>query len=291
MHHGLSRTTPRCGADGRRAFVGSEACVRFGVCECARTRIVSAVNGPLEDVVAEAVRIADAAREQGALVRVIGGVAVRLHCPSMPPQLQRIYGDIDLATPTGMTRQTETLMADLGYVADEQFNAVHGQRRLIVDDPVQRRRIDIFVGEFELCHAIPITERLALDPLTIPLAELLLTKLQVVQANFKDLQDMWALLLEHPVGDRDDETINGAFIARLLADNWGLWRTATGTIGKLRARLEADSGLDAEQRRAISQRLDELTARIDGERKSLRWRTRAKVGERVRWYAEPEEIE
>ena len=82
-----------------------------------------------------------------------------------------------------------------------------------------------------------------------------------------------------------------ARFARLLAGDWGLWRTATGTIDKLRARLEADSGLDAEQQRVISQRLDELTARIDGERKSLRWRTRAKVGERVRWYAEPEEIE
>jgi hypothetical protein len=124
-----------------------------------------------------------------------------------------------------------------------------------------------------------------------PRAELLLTKLQVVEANLKDLKDMWALLLEHPVAEGDDETINGPFIARLLAGDWGLWRTATGTIDKLRVRLATDSGLEAEQQRVIAERLDTLSAGIDDAQKSLRWRTRAKVGERVRWYAEPEGID
>jgi hypothetical protein len=245
---------------------------------------------PLEDIVAEARRIADAARERDSLVRVLGGAAVRIHCPSMPPSLQRSYGDIDLATPARTTSQTDSLMQELGYVGDREFNAIQTYR-MVFADPVRRRRIDVFVGEFRLCHVIPITERLALDPLTIPLAELLLTKLQVVEANLKDLKDMWALLLEHPVGEGDDETINGPFIARLLAGDWGLWRTSTGTIDKLRARLATDSGLQAEEQRVITGRLDDLSAAIDGASKSLRWRTRARVGERVRWYEEPEEID
>jgi Uncharacterised nucleotidyltransferase len=248
------------------------------------------MSEPLDDIVAEARRIADAARERDALVRVLGGAAVRLHCTYMPPSLQRTYGDIDLATPARTTSQTDSLMQDLGYVGDREFNAIQAQR-MVFADPVRRRRIDVFVGEFRLCHVIPITDRLALDPLTIPLAELLLTKLQVVEANLKDLKDMWALVLEHPVGEGDDETVNGPFIASMLAGDWGLWRTATGTLDKLRVRLATDSGLEAEQQQVISERLDTLSARIDDERKSLRWRTRAKVGERVRWYEEPEEIE
>ena len=248
------------------------------------------MSEPLEDIVAEARRIADAARAQDALVRVLGGAAVRLHCEAMPVSLQRAYGDIDLATPARTTRQTDGLMVSLGYVGDREFNAVQAQR-MVFADPVRRRRIDVFVGEFRLCHVIPISERLALDPLTIPLAELLLTKLQVVEANLKDLKDMWALLLEHPVGEGDDETINGPFVAGLLARDWGLWRTATGTIEKLRARLATDSGLDAGQQRVIEDRLGELSVRIDAAEKGLRWRARAKVGERTRWYDEPEEIE
>jgi hypothetical protein len=248
------------------------------------------MSEPLEDIAAEARRIADAARERDALVRVLGGAAVRIHCAYMPPPLQRAYGDIDLATPARTASQTDSLMQDLGYVGDREFNATQ-THRMVFADPVRRRRIDVFVGEFRLCHVIPITERLALDPLTIPLAELLLTKLQVVEANLKDLKDMWALLLEHPVAEGDDETINGPFIARLLAGDWGLWRTATGTIDKLQVRLATDSGLEAEQQRVIAERLDTLSAGIDDAQKSFRWRTRAKVGERVRWYAEPEEID
>ena len=37
-------------------------------------------------------------------------------------------------------------------------------------------------------------------------------------------------------------------------------------------------------------RLDDLRIRVDEEPKSPRWRIRARVGERVKWYEEPEEV-
>ena len=47
-----------------------------------------------------------------------------------------------------------------------------------------------------------------MEPLTIPLAELFLTKAQIVQMNRKDVLDLLALLLDHEVGPGDAETIN-----------------------------------------------------------------------------------
>jgi hypothetical protein len=247
-------------------------------------------DGPLEDIVAEGRRIAEAAVRVGVLLRLIGGVAVCLHArDGVHPSLARSYGDIDLATTRDDGRATRQLLESLGYEPNERFNALNGSERLVFYDVAHRRQLDVFVGEFSMCHALPITERLELDTQTVPLAELLLTKLQIVRLNGKDVRDTLALLVEHEVGDGDDDTINAAFIASLLARDWGLWRTARGSIETVAAALP-ESGLSESEQALVTDRLKRLADRIEGEPKSRRWRTRARVGERVRWYQEPEEI-
>jgi hypothetical protein len=78
-----------------------------------------------------------------------------------------------------------------------------------------------------------LRERLMLTILTIPLAELFLEKMQIFQINEKDIVDTMMLLAEHPIGESDDETISAPVIAKVLAGEWGFWRTVTGNMEKL----------------------------------------------------------
>jgi hypothetical protein len=242
------------------------------------------------DVVEEAARLTDAATAEGVLLRVLGGVAIALHAPAgLPAALRRSYGDIDLVTTPKRGREALRFLQAMGYESNERFNAMNGHERLVLYDRAHARQIDVFVGQFRMCHRIPIAQRLTLEPRTIPLAELLATKLQIVELNAKDLGDVYAILVEHDVAEHDVETVNSAWLGRLAAGDWGVWRTFRGSIETARARL-ADVELSAAQHALIDERLARLWARIEQEPKSLRWRSRARIGDRVRWYDEPEEI-
>ncbi len=242
------------------------------------------------DVVVEATRLVDAANAAGCTVRVMGGVAVSLHAHGgVHPALRRTYRDIDLVAAKKQGKPTLKLLEAAGYEANERFNAMNGGRRLVVYDMQNGRQLDVFVGDFEMCHKIPIAQRLHEDPVTIPLAELLLTKLQVVNTNHKDVLDICAILLDHEIGDKDEDTVNVKYIASLLAGDWGLWRTTRGTIETTRAALP-ELDLSADERAVIDGRLTELWERVEAEPKSFRWRSRAKVGDRTKWYEDPEEI-
>jgi len=151
------------------------------------------------------------------------------------------------------------------------------------------RQLDLFVDTFEMCHKIPIAARLELDPVTVPLAELLLTKLQIVRLNDKDLKDTVALLLEHEISDGDVDTVNASYIANLCARDWGLWRTCTLSIERAGAMLER-LDVSVEERTLVRERLGVLGSRIEAEPKSQRWKLRSRIGERIRWYQEPEEV-
>ena len=141
---------------------------------------------PLADIEQEAAALLDAA-EPALGLRLLGGLGVRMQAPGgLHPAFARDYGDIDLAVPRRRGHRAERFLTEMGYAADGVFNATNGDRRLLFHDPATGRRVDVFVGRFEMCHTIPIMDRLDVEPRTIPLAELLLTKLQVVQLTGKD---------------------------------------------------------------------------------------------------------
>jgi hypothetical protein len=248
-----------------------------------------AAEAPLADIVAEAERILSAAEARGVLVRLIGGLAVQIQVEAMPPALARPYGDIDMATIRREGRAVADLLTGLGYEAARQFNALNGDRRLLFHDRPNARKLDVFVESFHLSHSIPITERIQLEPRTIPLAELMLTKLQVYELTDKDVRDMAALLVSFPVGDQDGGAINADVIAALTADDWGLWRTSTLNLERVREGV-GGLGLDPSEQQLVLDRLDALSARIEETPKSRRWRLRARVGERRRWYEVPDEV-
>jgi hypothetical protein len=242
----------------------------------------------LADPVAEARQLISLAAEEGLVMRALGGVAVYLQSDDGQPRLVRSLKDIDLAVARGRGKAASRVLAQAAYVADEMFNALRGSRRLLYHDPRNGRHVDVFVGEFSMCHELPLTERLGRDPLTVPREELLLSKLQVVELTGNDQADIYNLLYHHDVGEREDAGISSPFIAALCARDWGLWRTCQLNIGRSLDHL-AGSGLGPAEQQVVAGRLESLRGRIDAEPKSRRWRIRNQVGDKVRWYAEPEQ--
>jgi hypothetical protein len=201
------------------------------------------------------------------------------------PALTRQYKDLDFATSKRSSGDLQKLLRDIGYEPHLGFNAMNGRERLLFYDDPNQRQVDVFVSSFRMCHEIPLEQRLGVDADTVPLAELLLTKLQIIELNEKDVRDTVALLLEHEVTD-DDAGVNAGQVATLCADDWGLWRTITHNLESVRQHLggyAVDHGL-------VSRRLARLQERIEAAPKSRGWRLRAKVGERKRWYELPEEV-
>ena len=197
-------------------------------------------TAPNADIVA---RGRPPARGRGAAdvpVRLVGGLAVRAHLPAgTEPVITREYKDIDLVTLKGRGRAVSAFMTEQGYEADRVFNTTNGHRRLLYYDVPHQRQVDVFVGAFEMCHAIPITERIELHPTAVPLAELLLTKMQIVELNAKDQSDIVTMLYHHDVGDGDDGMINANRVAELCAADWGLWRTTKMNTERTRQALAA----------------------------------------------------
>jgi hypothetical protein len=237
---------------------------------------------PLPDPVAEAMRLIGLAEERGLVLRAIGGVAVCLQAPDGQPRLPRLAKDIDLAAAKGTHKATIKVVLEAGYLADEMFNALRGSRRLLFGDPENGRHLDVFVGEFAMCHDIPLTARLASQSLTVPVEELMLTKLQIVELTENDQSDIYNILFH------SSERISAAFIAGLCAADWGLWRTCQMNIERSLANLDK-SALDPDERALVATSLTSLRDRIEAEPKPLKWRMRNQVGDRVRWYNEPEE--
>ena len=243
---------------------------------------------PLADPLQESRRLVDVARDAGVVMRLLGGAAVCLQAPEGRPLLARKIGDIDIATKQGGRRAATEVLTKAGYVPDEHFNAFHGTRRLLFYDQTNSRKLDVFIGDFSMCHVIPIADRLELDPLTVPLAELMLTKLQIVELTERDQRDIYNLTYHHELRDGDSKGIEADFIAGLCAQDWGLWRTTRTTVERCLENM-ASYGLEPQAADTIAERLKALWKRIEQAPKSARWKLRNRVGDRVRWYEEPEE--
>lgn len=203
----------------------------------------------------------------------------------LPPALAREYKDLDFATSKRSSGDLQKLLRDMGYEPHVGFNAMNGKERLLFYDNPNARQVDVFVSSFRMCHEIPLEKRLPVDDDTVPLAELLLTKLQIIELNEKDVRDAVAILLEHEVTD-DDAGVNATQFASLCCDDWGLCRTITQNLVSVREHL----GRYEVDRDIVETRLDALLERVEGAPKSRSWKLRAKIGDRKRWYELPEEV-
>jgi hypothetical protein len=245
-------------------------------------------NGqPLEDTIAEAARVAEAAKQQEVGVKLLGGAGIHLHSPSAQrPPLKRKYGDLDYVISTKDRKAALAFFPSVGYEANDRFNLMQGDRRLYFYDGNNGKQVDVFIDVIRMSHVIDLRGRLGhRGPCASP-SDLMLSKLQIYEVNRKDLVDLTALLLDHPIAVNDDDAIDATYVARLASEDWGLYRTLQINIEKLRHTVDE---LDVDQE-LVKTRLDQLWTVVEAQPKPLKWRLRAQVGDRMRWYELPEEV-
>jgi hypothetical protein len=234
----------------------------------------------------EAVRIVAAAAAAGVELRLLGGIAIQLRCNSVAHRsLTRTAGDVDFCVLASDVPRLEPLFVAAGYEPWLPFNRLNAQNSQRFDRQDGTFSVDVFVDQLRMCHTLDFRGRLGLEPLTLPLADLLLSKAQIVELTEKDMQDAIALLRDHDLGGPGEpDRIDLDRVVSVCADDWGWYRTVTGSLEKTRA--AADRLLDGEV--AVGERIDRLSRAIEEAPKSRRWKLRARVGERKRWYEEPE---
>lgn len=253
--------------------------------------------GPLASISAEAIRLVHELGHRQVNARLIGGLGVAAHDHTPPPPaLVREFADIDLVIPRKASRPSARALKELGYTANARFNALHGARRLLFYDLTHRRQLDVFVGEFAMCHSMTLDDRLDRHPVALTAADLLLTKLQIVQLNRKDVLDAARLLLNHEITDDDvdaagrpgtDGLSSGRILSVTTAD-WGWYTTLSDNLDKVAMGLPAD--LAGPVAAVVIPRIEQLLAAMSQAPKTARWKARSLVGRHKVWYQLPEEV-
>lgn len=242
---------------------------------------------PIADPIEEGHRVVETAENEGLTVRLIGGTAIYDHAESVRDgPFERDYRDVDFVATREDKKDIIELMEELGYEANKRFNTMH-RHQLEFHDPANDRKADYIIDRFRFCHEWSLRDRLEIDHPTVPIEDLLLSKLQIIEASDRDVRDMIAMLNDHPLGDPDDpETIDPGYIAERCRGDWGLYKTTSITIDRIRTYLD-DNDLPIDES-MIEGRLDTLEAEIDEAPKTLRWKLRSLIGERRQWYRRPE---
>jgi len=241
----------------------------------------------------QANRILDEAGRRNLTLRLIGALAFHIHCPKfnyIQLETGRFFTDVDFMAYVEDQAKTEVMFKELGYLDDPRIKTVPGLRRSIFFTADHRLHSDVFYDVLEFSHTIDFRGRLAIDSPTISLVDLLLEKMQIFRLNEKDAIDTLMLVREHDVGSHDEQTINIDYMAKVCKADWGLWRTVTANLEKVDKLADDYAVLTAEDREIVRTRLAEIAARIDREPTTLSWRIRSRIGERIKWYNDVDEV-
>ncbi len=244
-----------------------------------------------EGLVKEALNIFRVAQEKAITLRLLGGIAFRVRCPSSSNEkLKRSYQDIDFFGLTKDRGRIRKLFSSFGYVEPRTLINILQEHRMIVENSQNNTKVDIFLDVFEMSHKLKFTERTTLDEPTLPLADLLLTKLQAFEFTQREYKDVFALLKDYDLTRSEEKNgINAAYIAKLCGNDWGLSKTVLVNLGRVMRSIS--SYLPAiEDQTIVFGRISQLKDILEREPKSVKWKMRAIIGQRLRWYEIPEEI-
>ena len=244
---------------------------------------------PRADFVEEAFRIIKNAQDKATILRAMGATAIRIHCPNftgLHKSLGRELTDLDVVGYGKQAGGFTKLMVTIGYEQRMLQPFYRQENRQIYIDNFNKRVVDVFYDKVVMCHTIDFRGRLEADFPTIPLAELLLTKMQIVEFTEKDLKDTIVLLREHEIGENDKETINCSRIADIVADDWEFYYTTTTNLQKVEKLMGGLASISEEDKTNVSEKIKKISGYIESRPKSLRWKMRAKIGTKKKWYRE-----
>lgn len=237
----------------------------------------------------EAIRISDEAERRGIKLRILGSLAFRIHCPGnvhLLDQMKRELTDIDYVGRSDQRHQFKDFLSDMGYIVDQDLLIATEGTRFFFKHPDTGLGIDVFVDKLNYCHPIQLKDRLGLDHPTITLVDLFMEKMQIVEINEKDFKDTFVLLLEHDFGAGHTEKIDLDYLCGILSNDWGFYYTFTMNLGKAKDFLPNYAVLNEHQTAAISGKIDYVLSVLEQVPKTLRWKIRAKLGTKVKWYQE-----
>ncbi|HEX9034660.1 MAG TPA: hypothetical protein VF834_22680 [Streptosporangiaceae bacterium] len=252
--------------------------------------VVQPEPGSAEDPLTDALLIAHGAVGAGVGLKLLGGLAVRVVCPDYPPRLRRDQ-DIDFACLSKERKKVAAHLEQAGCEPDRRFNNLNGDRQMYFTAP-SGRPIDVMVDKLTMCHVLDFRPSFGRLPHTVDVVDLLLSKLQIVELNEKDARDIVQLLSCMPIAPAGAGlAIDSDRFSSVLAGDWGWWRTVTGNLDKLPDLLAehvhlSQPGMPYDPLEQAA-RLRKLA---DDAPKSVKWRVRAGLGDKVRWYELPEEV-
>ncbi len=247
--------------------------------------------GSERELLNKSIEVISKAQEEGIPIRLLGGLAVAYLAPNGRSinEFSRESNDIDLFSLSQYAGKLRDFLKRNSIISDNRFNALYGFKRqqYFYGDT----KVDLLLDEFRMCHRIPLKSRLSMASITIPPSDLLLTKLQIYEINEKDIKDVLALMHDLKMGNADTHTsMDAGYIADMLSRDWGLYRTVTMNLEKVNGYLES-TGLEPKKKHRVSEEIEYLRNAIELRPKSISWKMRAKVGDKVRWYELPEEVE
>jgi hypothetical protein len=238
--------------------------------------------------------IVESAKKRNIELRLLGCIAVKLHCPKLrkfhEETMERHATDLDFIALSKDRSKIKELLEELGYGVMK--TTVPMERRDIFKDK-EELKVDVFFDKLEMCHVVDFKNRLMLDYPTISLADLILEKTQIVKITEKDIKDIVILLYEHDIKDSENDTINGRYIAELLAKDWGFYYTVTTNLKLIKDQFleKWKNILSTEIRTNVTAKINMLLEKIEREPKSTGWKIRASVGTKKKWYRDVEEVE
>jgi hypothetical protein len=253
----------------------------------------------------EAVEIVTGAERDGVTLRVVGSTGIRLHCSAAADAMQacgRVVRDIDLIVPAKQRKGMRRFLEARGYVIDRDLLIAMEGRRYSFTNPATDIDLDVFVEQLEFNHTVDVRKRPGRHNITVALEDLLLAKLQIVNLTPTDLVDLTVLLTSHPVttSDGGEEAIDAAYVAKCLAADWGFHHTAVRSLVRLRDALDGGdvpavpavvAGGPDNPAGTVRERVGILEKAIETAPKSMAWRVRGRLGERVQWWEDVDERE
>jgi hypothetical protein len=265
------------------------------------TSAISGTERVRHDMADEARRLIDAARAEGFTLRLLGGLGVREHCHTLE-LCARDYSDLDMVAPAKQARRLAELFKRFGYAENFEVSTATSNAELQFVRPCEHGgqksdpahgddHVDVFLGTFRMDHEISLERRLEIEPYTLSLADLLLTKLQIFRLNEKDLRDIVTILADTEVGEQDGPgMIDAGYIGKLCGEDWGLFYDVAMNLQRVDEGAAAFDLSEAQVARAHHGVL-RLIAAIDDAPKSLRFRMRARIGTRRPWHSELDDQE
>jgi predicted regulator of Ras-like GTPase activity (Roadblock/LC7/MglB family) len=252
------------------------------------TPTVSAPIHPLfVELESEWQQIMSAAAKSQTTLRVMSSLATWVCCPHTrtlltPPEKKHL----DFAARASQRNAIRRGLESLGYQTGQSFDEFRNSPRLFFTNPARGVSAEIYLDTFTMYHQLDLTPFLAQEGATLAETALLLLRLQFVEIPEPGLRELNALLRDHDLSPQAEPgKIDLTQITRLCADHWSWYKTVTMNLQRVMA--FAVQFIPPDDKTIIVERAAQIARAIEDAPKSLRWQTRARLGESIRWYDLP----